>query len=53
MEGGGRRHQRPLEALEADRNLRLPKESLILNGLPVQLHGDPSRAEHAASVLSS
>jgi hypothetical protein len=36
VEGGGRRHQRPLEALEADQNLRLPKELLILNRL--QLH---------------
>jgi hypothetical protein len=35
---GGRRPQRPVEALEADRNLRLPKELLILNGLQLQCH---------------
>jgi hypothetical protein len=37
--GRGRHHdQRPVEALEADRNLRfkLPKELLILNGLQLQ-----------------
>ncbi len=32
----GRRHQRPVQALEANRNLRLPKELLILNGLLLQ-----------------